>query len=178
MLPTRPEQVCNESRCHAKEFEKLAPGSRQGNERWETRRRCGSRVKQRRGFVQSFCWAKLFAILSISFLLTELIRHAGQGNERRESRRRRGGRGKRNHEDSSESPIQGSHRTPASPKLADIIMPALKAKAAAQSQSQALVVQVEGAGTQEGKPAAARGAGDAEGKDTAGGEDATADARR
>ena len=125
-----------------------------------------------------FLLGTIICDINISFLSTELLRHAGQGNERRESRRRRGGRGKRNHEDSSGSPIQGSHRTPASPKLANIIMPALKAKAAAQSQSQALEVQAEGAGTQEGKPAAAKGAGNAEGKGTAGGEDATADARR
>jgi hypothetical protein len=110
--------------------------------------------------------------------LTELIRHAGQGNERRESRRRRCHRSKRNHEDSSESPIQGSHRKPASPKLADLIMPALKAKTKAQSQSQALGAQAEGAGAREGRPAPAKGVGDAEGKGTAGGEDAAADTRR
>lgn len=57
---------------------------------------------------------------------------AGQGAERKESRRRRGGRGKRSHEDSlSES----SHRKPPSPKLADLIMPALKAKEKAQSEA-------------------------------------------
>ena len=59
---------------------------------------------------------------------------AGQGHERRDSRRRRGGRGKRGHDDSSLSPKEAPHRKPPSPKLADLIMSALKARAKAQGQ--------------------------------------------
>ena len=59
--------------------------------------------------------------------------YAGLGQDRKEGRRRRGGRGRRGHDESS---LDSAHRKPASPKLADLIMPALKAKALAQSQAQ------------------------------------------
>ena len=77
---------------------------------------------------------------------------AGQGQERKESRRRRGGRGKRNNIDDS---LEGSHRKPPSPKLADLIMPVLKAREKAQSE--ALEKQRGGSAPPEGAPAPEEG---------------------
>ena len=54
------------------------------------------------------------------------------GHERKEPRRRRGGRGKRNNVDDT---LEGAHRKPPSPKLADLIMPVLKAREKAQSEA-------------------------------------------
>ena len=97
----------------------------------------------------------------------------GQVAERKESRRRRGGRGKRGHEDALS---EGAHRKPPSPKLADLIMPALKAK-------EALERQRGGSAPQEGAPApaaceGAAGAAGGNAEGSAAGEATPAEARR
>ena len=98
--------------------------------------------------------------------------HAGLGQDRKETRRRRGGRGRRGHEESS---LDTAHRKPASPKLADLIMPALQAKALAQSQD--LDAQMS---TQEAKasPARSTGAADSPTQGTKPGNDLAEDPRR
>ena len=97
---------------------------------------------------------------------------AGQGREPREARRRRGGHGKRSHDDSTSPSLD--HRKPPSPKLFDMIMPAL---AKAKAQSEALEKQMCGSGAQEGKTAPVPGA-DADSNVTASSEELAADLRR
>ena len=97
--------------------------------------------------------------------------YAGLGQDRKEVRRRRGGRGRRGHDES----LVTAHRKPASPKLADLIMPALKAKALAQSQAQDAQM-----GAQEAKGSPVRSSG-AAGSPTQGkkaGDDPAEDPRR
>lgn len=98
--------------------------------------------------------------------------NAGLGQDRKETRRRRGGRGRRSHDDSS---LDTAHRKPASPKLADLIMPALKAKALAQSQAQDAQM-----GTQEAKGSPVRSTGAADSPTQGGkpGNDLAVDPRR
>ena len=79
---------------------------------------------------------------------------AGLGQDRKEARRRRGGRGRRGHDESS---VNMAHPKPPNPKLADLIMPALKAKALAQSQAQDAQMS-----TQEAKGSPERGTGAAD----------------
>ena len=95
---------------------------------------------------------------------------AGLGQDCKEGRRRRGGRGRRGHDESS---LDSAHRKPASPKLADLIMPALKAKALAQSQAQDAQMSA-----QEASPVRSSGAADSPIQDRKAGNDPAEDPRR
>ena len=98
--------------------------------------------------------------------------YAGLGQDRKEGRRRRGGRGRRGHDESS---LDSAHRKPASPKLADLIMPALKAKALAQSQAQDAQMSTQEA---KGSPVRSSGAADSPTQDRKAGNDPAEDPRR
>ena len=98
--------------------------------------------------------------------------YAGRGQDRKEGRRRRGGRGRRGHDESS---LETAHRKPANPKLADVIMPALKAKALAQSQAQDAQMSTQEA---KGSPVRSAGAADSPSQGTKPGNDLTEDPRR
>ncbi len=98
--------------------------------------------------------------------------YAGLGQDRKEGRRRRGGRGRRGHDESS---LDSAHRKPASPKLADLIMPALKAKALAQSQAQDAQMSAQEA---KGSPVRSSGAADSPTQDRKAGNDPAEDPRR
>ena len=97
---------------------------------------------------------------------------AGLGQDRKEARRRRGGRGKRSHD---ESHLDLAHRKPPTPQLADLIMPALKAKALAQSQAQDAQISAQEA---KDSPVRATGAADSPTQGRKPGSDLAEDPRR